>query len=249
MKSIYTVLILILSLVAFSSCTEDEDAPSAASEITTEEAAEIVGTSLASSSAGLTEVSTEVAETSEEVATDVDFDPCGAQADTSYSISSSSGAAISYTGELSYSYAISCENDDPQTFSYEVSYSSSFDAPRMASSNSGSSSLSLVKLSSDYKIFEINGSDSRSGSFESKIFNKTSSDASVSFGLTDLVVDLNAKSITGGTATYTLLGTTATGNTYSINGSVVFNGDGTATIAIQGENFSLDLKTGDILGI
>ena len=66
MKSVYTVIILVLSLLAFASCTDNEETPSANSEITTEEAAEIVGTSLASSSAGLDEVTVEVAETSEE---------------------------------------------------------------------------------------------------------------------------------------------------------------------------------------
>ncbi|MEL6195308.1 MAG: hypothetical protein AAFR66_24850 [Bacteroidota bacterium] len=249
MKSVYTVIILVLSLLAFASCTDNEETPSANSEITTEEAAEIVGTSLASSSAGLDEVTVEVAETSEEMATETNFDPCGVQRDTAYSISSPSGAAISYSGDLSYDFGVGCVGDVPQTFSYEVAYSSIFDAPRMASSNTGSSSLSLESLSNDYIIFEVNGSYTRTGSFDSKIFNKTSSNASVTFNLNDLVVDLNDKRINGGSATFTLAGSTARGNTFNMTGDVSFDGQGNALISIDGQRFTLDLATGDMVEV
>ncbi|MEM7513071.1 MAG: hypothetical protein AAF388_19235 [Bacteroidota bacterium] len=247
MKTVYTFL-LSLALLTTVSCTENnEDDPSAATGIATEEAAEIVGTSLASSSAGLVGMTTETASTSAEVIETNAANLCALEEDSTFNWASQPASAISFNAELSYSYAVSCnEVNLPESIAYDMTYSSSFDGPRMASSNTGGSSWTLTSLNALYTSFELNGTYSRIGTFESKIFRQSTTNATANFVLDGLVLDLPTESIISGTATYTLAGTGPQGNPYNFEGTVTFIGQGKATVVVQGRSFMVDLESGEI---
>ncbi|MEM9932173.1 MAG: hypothetical protein AAF824_01120 [Bacteroidota bacterium] len=249
MKTIYTFLIPFVLITAVSCTDNDSDTPSAAG-MATEEAAEIVGTSLASSSAGLTGMTSEVAETSNESATSSQNSVSEFTQDSTLSWTNQTGSPISFNAQVAYTYETSCDQFNlPEAFAYELTYSSSFDGPRMASSNSGGSSWTLSKLNNFYTSFELNGTYTRSGTWESKIFNKSTTSASATFTLDGLILDLPSESITGGTATYTLTGIGPQGSPYSFEGSIVFIDQGKATISIQGRTFMVDLESGEITEI
>jgi len=52
------------------------------------------------------------------------------------------------------------------------------------------------------------------------------------------------RTIESGTATFTLTGATPKKGNFSFAGSLVFNGNGTATLTINGTAYSIDLTTG-----
>ncbi len=247
MKTIHTFFLSLALLTAVSCTDNNEEDPSAAIGIATEEAAEIVGTSLASSSAGLVGMTTETASTSAEVIETNAANLCALEEDSTFSWASQAASPISFSAELSYSYAISCNAVNlPESIAFDLTYSSSFDGARMASSNTGGSNWTLTSLNALYTSFELNGTYSRTGTFESKIWRKSTTNATANFVLDGLVLDLPTESITSGTATYTLAGTGPQGNPYSLEGTVTFIGQGKATVVVQGRSFMVDLETGEI---
>lgn len=247
MKTLHTFLLSFALLTSVSCTDNNEEDPSASTGIATEEAAEIVGTSLASSSAGLVGMTTETANTSAEVVEANTANLCALEDDSTFSWSSQPTSLITFTADLSYRYVISCNGLNlPESIAFDLTYSSSFDGARMASSNTGGSTWTLTSLNALYTSFELNGTYSRTGTFESKVWRKSTTNATANFVLDGLILDLPTETITGGTATYSLAGTGPQGNPYSFEGTVNFIGQDKATVVVQGRSFMVDLETGEI---
>jgi hypothetical protein len=67
--------------------------------------------------------------------------------------------------------------------------------------------------------------------------------SSVDIVVTNLTVNKSTKTITGGTAAITISVTIPKG-TFNFSGPLTFNGDGTATLIINGTTYNINLTTG-----
>jgi hypothetical protein len=238
------LFLLACLLCAAGACNDDDDDSSA---ITSEEAADVVGSSLAINSSGLTAVvnaSVEGTDAALEASEGGRTAACGYTNELTFSATNLPGALITYSYDYSYSYILTCGNDIPQSLAVTTAYEGQFDAPRLASQHTGSSNLTITALDETETSYIINGDYDRAGSFQSKIRNKNSSTSTVDFSVDDLTVDKTNQKILSGSASVTITGSVTGKGSFTYTASVVFEGDGTATVTINGTVYIVDLTTG-----
>jgi hypothetical protein len=90
----------------------------------------------------------------------------------------------------------------------------------------------------------VNGEYKRAGSFQSKIGNKASGNSSVDITVTNLTITKSNRKIASGSGTIAITGTGPKGGTFSYTGTIVFNGDETATLTINSNAYTVNLITG-----
>lgn len=240
-----TKLFLAACLLSIAvACNDDDDNSSA---MTSEEAADVIGSSLAVNSSGLTTVvnaSVDGTDAALESSDGGRTAACGYTNQLTFAATSLPGALITYAYDYSYSYILTCGNDVPQSFAATVAYNGQFDAPRLASQHSGTSELTVTALNDEATSYIINGDYNRSGSFQSKIRNKNSSTSTVDFSINDLTVDKTSQKILSGSASVTITGSVTGKGAFTYTATIVFEGDGTANVTINGTVYIVDLTTG-----
>jgi len=158
-----------------------------------------------------------------------------------------SGSLITYSYDYSYSYQMTCNNEnEPLTLVSGVNFTGSFDAPRLASSHIGTSDLNVSALDEAATSYLVNGSYLRIGSFESKIRNKNTSTSTVEISIDEVTVDKENHEITSGSATVSIAGEVPDKGGFSFEGTIIFEGNGKATLTIQGTKYDIDLESGDV---
>lgn len=248
MKTLKTSLIL-LSLLIAAACNDDNESTSAT--ISNEEAAEMVAISLAEDASGMTVVVSDAANTADDAMEEVSGGrtaSCGYSKNISLSKTNPSGTLITYSYDYDYNYLMVCDSEEvPMSLTSNVTYSGEFDAPRLASQQSGTSDLSVTGLDST-SIYVVNGSYTSTGAFQSKVGNKNSHTSSIEILIDEVTVDKDNKEIVSGTATVTIQGEVPGKGGFSFNGTIVFNGKGNATVTIEGETYTIDLESGEVEG-
>ena len=137
-------MIMLAALVfVFASCSDDEGLET----ISTEEAAEIIGSSVAEDSEGMTEQIEDTAEDAEELL--FDESTCNTDSTASFSLTNPQTAIISYDFAYTYSYSLTCNGlQDPSTFDFSFTQSGDVDAPRYVSNTNSSGGWILEGLES-----------------------------------------------------------------------------------------------------
>ena len=237
-------LSICLMLLAFACKDEEETSPAVAND----EAADMIATSVASNSGGLTTI---VDDTSISTSANAGgrTQACGYSESADVTKSNKSGAVITYNYDFHYDYALTCTNAIPATFTANASYSGSLDGLRIATENAGTANLSVKTLDATFTYFTFNGSYNRTGSFQSKVRNKNTSTSTITITLTEVTVDKTSRMITGGTASIDINGTVTGKGTFSYTGTITFKGNKQAELNINGTRYSINLETGDVIAL
>jgi hypothetical protein len=241
-----TLQILASCLLIFTfSCKDDSDNSPA---VANDEAANMIATSMASGSGGLT---TMIDDTSVSTSANAAgrIEACGYSDSEDVTKTNPSGAPVTYDYNFHYDYSVTCTNAIPTTFLANVSYSGSIDALKLSTENAGKANLTVKTLNATYTYFTFNGSFDRTGSFASKVRNKNTSTSTVTINLTDVTVDKTSRMITGGTASIDITGTVTGKGTFSYSGTITFKGNKQAELNINGTKYSVDLETGDVTAL
>ena len=247
-KTIIPFLSMLL-LVLFIGC-DSSDNDNNEEAIAEEEVAEIVASSVASETAGVViDIETTVEITVESTDTTTDPTNCGASLDTTITRSQSS-SLITHQYSANYSYELDCDStNNPTSLAVAFSYNGEFDAPRVASQNTGSGEFMITQIENTSDMYVINGLWNRSGSFQSKIRNKASRSVSVQFALVDVAVGKEPRDIDSGTIAFSLEGEGSSGNgegSFSYEGTITFNGDGQMIIEFEGSRYIASTTTGEV---
>jgi len=83
------------------------------------------------------------------------------------------------------------------------------------------------------------------GTFTSKVGDKTSSTSTVDVTLSNILINKSNKTITSGTATVTVSGSNTKNGSFNFTGSITFNGNGKATVTLNGTVYIVNLVTGE----
>ena len=233
---------LLLGAVA---CKKSGNSPSThiSGNVSTDEAADMVGTSLSINSNGIANISDDA--TLEANAVITAHTPCGTTRTDSISRQSASGSAVSFNYKLKYAFTVNCSNNQPDSLFSNLTYSGSFSGPRLSSSNSGSSDFTVNGLLPAAKDFIINGEFKRTGSFQSKVDTSNHGSNNIDIVVKGLTIRKPQRTIAGGSATFSISGDVPRKGSFSFNGTLVFNGDGTATLTINGAVYTINLFTGE----
>lgn len=249
----FRLSLLAISLVSglLVSCNKDEDVNN--NLVSAEDAADLVSLTVAANSSGLASTLNDMATQTAEAVESESMTKSTAgdySKDTTITRSNPQGSIISYSYTLHYSYALTVSNlGIPQTMTAAYEYSGSFDAPRMASSNSGEGNIVLTGLELLTPEYTANGTFERNGSFESRVRNRNTSNSRVMLSFADLQIDKSDLTIQSGTAEINISGSISSLGSYDFNATLVFNGDNTATLTVKGVVYTIDLITGDVTAV
>lgn len=257
MKTFRLSLVLLLMVGAFS-CKKDNSTASSTT-VTTDQAADLAAGSLAENSGGLATVTDDItvnAQTLNSVNTGHLTINSTGQAVSSVHLTCGTTLSDSVTRALTldsvtinyffkYSHTLNCNtSSQPDNIINALTYSGSFNGPRLSSTNSGSATVTVAGLEQDSTNFVVNGEYKRAGTFQSKVGNKASGNSNVDIVVTNLILNKPNRKIISGNGTIAITGTGPRGANFSFTGTIVFNGDETATLTINGTVYTVNLITG-----
>jgi hypothetical protein len=236
----FRLSMLSLLILGAMSCTKDT--VNTNSNDPTDQAADLVTTSLAVNTDGAFNT---ISDVSVEAQVKVSIDTlCGTTWADSITRKTPSNQGTSYNYTAKYSYTLNC-NPNSNVFSGSVtavsSYSGSFSGPDLSSTNSGSSNFTLSGLKKTSSTLGLSGEYKRSGTYQTK---NDSGSNNVDVVATNLVLTKPQHIIKSGTATITVTGTSTKNGSFSYNGVLVFNGGNSATLTLNGTVYTIDLSTG-----
>jgi hypothetical protein len=255
MKNFKLSLIVLLMLGAFS-CKKD-NSTSTSTSVTTDQAADIAAGSLAENSNGFASVTDDIAVNAQGIssahsnltvnstqATNSVHQACGTTLTDSVTRNVTlDSVTVNYT--FKYSHTLNCNSSNvPDNVINALTYKGTFDGPRLSSSNSGSAHVTIAGLSPTALDFVVNGEYVRDGSFQSKVGNKASGNSHIDIVGTNITISKTDRKIVSGSATISITGTGPKGNSFSYTGTIVFNGDGTALLTINGTAYTVNLTHG-----
>lgn len=234
---------LIATSLSFSGCKKES---SSANNLTADDAADAVAYATSGSTGGL---SAQIASTASYSSSQGVYKTdngnsvtltCGVPFDTAIAYIYTGATAANYSSQ--WTYLLTCNGQVPQSLSLTGSYTGSYDAPRISSSNSGNRSWTLSGLNLNTSTpYTFNGTFTRTGTHTSKVRNRYTYTVDMTITVTNLTVSKTTYQITGGTGTVVMTGNVSNGNSYSFNGNIVFNGNGSATLTINGNTYSITL--------
>jgi len=230
-----SALFAVLAFVALALVSCKKDPEDIQALISDAESAEIVETAVAERSAGVTVSTEDMAEMLASLS-------CGQPGDTSLQHSGSVGPA-SYSGTFDLGWLVTCSNlGVPQSAAFSLDGATSFTATRWAGSGTGTGDLTATGLNPAATAYIFDGAytSSRNLTGNLRVVDPTIS-TTTQITLTALTIRKSDKVITGGTGTVVITATNAQGSSRTLNGTLVFNGDGTATVTVNGYSHTFDI--------
>lgn len=226
-------------LLVFSTSCEKETTSGPEETLSEEEVVAVVEGALLMNTEGITAEALDAANTSDEYL-EKNNGPCEASFDTSV-VRSYSGARISSAYTSHWGWTVHC-NDlmVPNSIDFGRTTVGIYETLRMSSNDQANSNWAVDNLIAGDNYI-INGSYTREGSQTSKVRSQNSFSSSLFVELSDLQVHKELKRIESGTATYALSGESTNGNSFHYEGQIIFLGDGSATVTINGNTYEIDL--------
>jgi hypothetical protein len=224
-------------LVVFTACNQEEDDP--AYTPTENDAAKVMEESLAKSSGGMTD---EIAKLNESIfAKDIGNLnlQCGIPFDTTLTYILSGDATGSWT--RNWNLLLNCPNDANPFLDVNTTYEGSFSGSFQSRDREGNRSWTWSELGPEGEFIFLNGTGAHSGARTFNGPNQATFSWSQSAEWTDVAISKATHIIDSGSGTFSLTFTGPQGNTYNFDGTVVFNGDQTATVTINGEVYEVEL--------
>lgn len=165
---------------------------------------------------------------------------CGVPYATTYN-ETWSGTNYSYDYSISRNTELTCVEGAPSALAYNATYEGVYDTPRMSSDDNATLQWTLSGLDASAETATLDGSYVRNGSQVSKVRNQNTFTSTLTYDLEAISVNKSTHEIASGTASLVFNGLSSNGNSYSYNGSVVFNGNGSATLTINGNTYNIQL--------
>lgn len=228
----------LISMSLFSSCEKVSNTPE---DITDEEVIDILSGALTSDTEGITAEAVEVAAVAESYESGNPNEPiCGTLFDSTltYNINT---AQITANYTSSFGWTLECNNFGiPITLIWSSSTEGNYELNRLRSEDSGISNLTVNDLITGSN-FVISGSYTREGTQESKIASMRSFASLTQLTLDELSISKMTQKVVSGSGTFLMTGTGSESGTFSVEGSIVFHGDGTATVTVNGNTYTITL--------
>jgi len=242
MKKIKLSLVAML-LIGAVACKKSNGTLPPVSNVTNDEAADMVAGSLSLNSNGVASLS---ADASLNAAVIINTPgACGTIRSDSISRQSKPGDPVTYNYNLKYSFTVNCDGGRPDSLLSTLTYSGSFSGPNLSSSNSGSSVFMVNGLLPRFTDFVINGEFKRAGSFSSKIDTAHHGNSNIDIVINSLTVEKSSRTIVSGNAAISITGDVPKKGSFTYTGTLVFNGNGTATLTLNGTVYIINLESGD----
>jgi hypothetical protein len=226
-----------LLAISLSSCKKDE-----AVNITEDDAADIISSTMARPVGGSTDDAGEAVRFARIriLIPNRRFVNCGETKDTSFQRTVTSGLSTA-NHNINWSVSLNCTDQIPTSLVWTGNITGTFDSPKMSGNSTGTRNWTLTGLGPNQPAFILNGTISRNGVRTSKVRNQYTFETTVNHTYTNVTIDKDTDKIIGGSGTVTAVVNVSNGNTKTFNGTIVFNGDDTATLTINNRVFTIQL--------
>jgi len=233
MKNFRLISVLLLTVLMLSGCKKDDKT---VSEATTEEVASIMVTSFCTGSAGtLTQMEDAVEMAMSSGSKSMMYD-------SSFTISNTPGATITYQYVMNYDFGFVNLNTFQLAYDASGNYSSpSISGDISTSGTLGLSGLSIYDLSAFYSL---NGNALRNGTFTMNIGDNNSISGTVTTTITNFKFLKTTGLCESGTANIVVSGSTSSGKDFSLTGILVYEGNHVGSLTINGKTYSVNLTSG-----
>lgn len=243
-KLLSVVFMALLGALLLQGCKKDDEKKQA---ISNDEAAELVGLALSSETGGSSGQFTDaIAFLATAPAVDTkkgmeDF--CDWSVDTSNTFSLN---GVGRTLEVNYHYTFGfddCTFGIPQKFEFDANNSIIYNGTYYASTATAKSNWDIT----DFLATELtlNGSYSYEGSQTYKLSQRTIT-SKVNISFTDVKINKMNFTPQSGTAQVDISGTTTNMGAFTFSGTLTYKNDGTATLKINGETYTVNLTNGTV---
>jgi hypothetical protein len=168
-------------------------------------------------------------------------DSCNTTIDSSYSKNKGIGT---FTYGYTYNFAgtVNCDStNNLENIQFNYTTLGTYTAPRMTSSDEGTYNITVNGIQSGSANYDLVGSYIRVGTQTTKIRNEFSFSATLGVSLTSLLVDKITKDIQSGGGVFTVRGETSGSESISYEGTITYNNDNTATINLNGKDYTINL--------
>lgn len=246
MKTLKIGAFAILGLLAVA-CNDDDN--NNTTKLSSQEQAEMVASSMGQSGfAGSAEQSAEYAD---DATASGKLQECGYTNEGNFELGGTLGQIV-FSLNYSYDVALNCDgNEEPESFTSSFDYEGSYTGPRFESDYSGNGDLTLTSLDEEDDSFELNGSYERSGEFKTKEDGEVSEEGqhSLDIDANNVMINKGTKKITSGSAAVSASGSIEGRGSYSFDADVTFNSNGTATIDVAGDTYTLTLSSNTLVKV
>ncbi|MCA0366235.1 MAG: hypothetical protein LCH67_19515 [Bacteroidetes bacterium] len=238
MKIIKKASFFTFAFVALISCRkaelEDNSLAALNTAVSAEEASTMIQYAISSETAGLSTLVTDLSSL-----TKIKNTPsyCGKSKDSTVTKSKSSASSLhSYSYSMNWSWILNCSTTKvPSSFTNKSSFSGQYKTPKVISSDNGESNMTIAGLDAQSTNYKYTGSYVKNGTQSLSIVQAKDVTSTITLNITDIQVSKSTLKIqSGGKASVVIEGKSSTGKTFSYTGTIVFNGNGSATINING---------------
>ncbi|MCB0528694.1 MAG: hypothetical protein H6565_03595 [Lewinellaceae bacterium] len=227
---------IIAAMLAFGACRKSSE--EIAAIISDSEAAEMVENNVSERTAGITTPTVDMAQI-----IGAYLDNCGVPGDTTIQKSNSNGQ-LSYACTYGLDWLINCNNlGVPQSAQVGVTGNGSFSTAHWEGQDQTSGSLTFAGLNPQASAYMVEGTYTLQGDVTGDLRRiDPTVNCTTTITLTGLGISKSDYSITGGNSTVQVVATNGMGNTRTLDGTIVFNGDGTATVVINGHSHTFPIQ-------
>jgi hypothetical protein len=239
----YLLLFTFLLCAVFFGCSKEPVVKS--TNISNAQAAVMVATALSFNSYGLAAIKTDFGLYAHGVANA--GKGCGVLDTLTIARQEPTTSNINYNYAFAYYYTVNCVNNLQDNLTSAVTYTGSFDAPSLSVLNTANASFNISSLATTTGNYTFNGAYQTTGSFQTLDETQLTGNSTINITTGNLLVAKPSRSIVSGTASINLSGTLKSNkNTFSYNGTIVFQGGNTALLTLEGVNYSINLTTADV---
>lgn len=166
---------------------------------------------------------------------------CGVQYDSTIT-RAFSNSTTSFNYSVSWDYMLTCNNNVPSSFAFNHTMNGNYDAPRVSSNDNASGGWTITGFENTSTVLTCNGNYTRNGSQTSKVRNHTTFTSEITLNMTNVTINKSDKTVAGGSASVSINGSTSAGKAYSFTGQIVFNGNGSATLTLNGNTYTITIS-------
>lgn len=239
LKTTTLKLSLLFFTVCVISCSPDNDNDSTLSaDLTEEEAVEIIENSIQKSTGGITEdVEKFAEELEEEIIVNLE---CNILYEDDFLFEyENQNLSVSYSVE--WDYIMTCnELNIPQTVTFNFNTDGQYSTPRIESTDSSTASFAVSGLQPSASSIVFSGNFNREGNQIFTVASGKATQSTIQITLSNLTVNKENYTIISGEGLVQIEGSSQ-GSSYSFEGSIIFNGNGSATIIVNGTTYTINI--------
>lgn len=209
-----------------------------------DDAAVLLGASLAANNYGMNYLSSDISNTSLVLAGS--NLSCGSEVIDSAIRKNTPGTIVSYNYKIKYTDKLNCNSSNlPDYLTNTLTYKGNFEGPKLKISSSGSTSYRIGGLTQAATVHVFNGEYKNTTQFKFKTDTTNHGTVNIYMGVKNLIISKTNNNIISGTAMVMVTGSSSKKSAFSYNGNLTFNNATSASLSLNGAEYTIDLITGE----